>query len=92
MSKDPCRHWIDALGEFPLQSLPEVRFRKFLLSLCVGSLFCLHGVGVFDEAKPPTPDTGRLCLYTYPLKPLLLSLMIAFLPSAGINVHHTSAA
>jgi hypothetical protein len=70
----------------PSGSLMEAMFFKFLVSLCVGFLFHLHGVGVFDEKKPPTPDTrgdtGGLCPYACPLKPLLLSLMIAFLPSA----------
>jgi hypothetical protein len=52
----------------PSGSLPEARFCKFLVSLCVGSLIRLHGVGVFDEAKPPTPDTDRLYPYECPLK------------------------
>jgi hypothetical protein len=33
-------------------SLSKARFRKFLVSLCVGSPFHLHRVGVFDEEKP----------------------------------------
>jgi hypothetical protein len=40
----------------PSGSLSEARFHKFLVSLCVGSLFCMHRVGVFDKAKLPTPD------------------------------------
>jgi hypothetical protein len=51
-------------------SLQEVRFCKFLVSLCIRSPIRLHGVGVFDEAKPPTPDTiidtGGLCPYGCP--------------------------
>jgi hypothetical protein len=43
---------------FPSGSIPEVRFHKFLVSLCVGSLIRLHRVEVFDEAMTPTPDTG----------------------------------
>jgi hypothetical protein len=42
----------------PSGSLLRARFYKFLVFQCVGSLFCLHRVGVFDEAKPLTPDTG----------------------------------
>jgi hypothetical protein len=68
----------------PSGSLPEVRFRKFLVSLCVGSQIRLHGVEIFDEAKPPTPDTvtdtGRLCPYGCPLKPLEFAFSMAFLP------------
>jgi hypothetical protein len=68
----------------PSGSLLEARFHEFLLSLCVGSLFRLCRVRVFDEAKPPTPDTGGdmggLCPYACPLKSLLLALVIAFLP------------
>jgi hypothetical protein len=83
-SKDPCRCRIDALCESPYGSLMEARFREFLVSLCVGSLFRLRRVGVFDEAKPPTPDTGGdmggLCPYACLLKSLLLALMTAFLP------------
>jgi hypothetical protein len=84
----PPRILVDA-GSMPSTSstsgsLPEARFREFLVSLCVGSLFRLRRVGVFDEAKPPTPDTGgdtgRLCPYACPLKSLLLSLMTTFLP------------
>jgi hypothetical protein len=67
----------------PSGSLPDARFHEFLVSLCVGSLFRLRRVGVFDEAKPPTldmgSDTGGLCPYAYPLKSLLLALVIAFL-------------
>jgi hypothetical protein len=62
----------------PSGSLLEVRFHKFLVSLHVGSPFHLHGVGVFDEAKPPTPytgsDTGGLCPYECSLKYLVLAL------------------
>jgi hypothetical protein len=66
-------------------SLPKVRFHKFLVSLCVGSPIHLHGVEVFDEAKPPTPvtggDIGGLCPYECSLKSLVLALAMAFLPS-----------
>jgi hypothetical protein len=50
-SKDPCRRRIDALCKLPSRSLPEARFCKFLVSLCVGSLIRLHGVEVFEEAN-----------------------------------------
>jgi hypothetical protein len=83
-SKDPCRCRIDALYDSPSRSLSKARFHEFLVSLCVGSLFRLRRVGVFDEAKPPTPDTssdtGGLCPYAFPLNSLLLALMTAFLP------------
>jgi hypothetical protein len=59
----PLRILIDAgsmpSSSSPSRSLPEVRFRKFLVSLFVGYLIRLHEVEVFYEAKPPTPDTGR---------------------------------
>jgi hypothetical protein len=68
----------------PSRSLPKARFCEFLVSLCVGSLFRLRRVGVFDEAKPPTHDTsgdtGGLCPYAFPLKSLLLVLVTAFFP------------
>jgi hypothetical protein len=70
----------------PSGSLPEVMFHKLLVSLCVGPLFRLHGVGAFDEAKPPTLDTvsdiGGLCSYGCLLKFLVFALTMAFLPSA----------
>jgi hypothetical protein len=70
----------------PSGSLSEVRFHKFLVSLCVGSLIHLHGVKVFDEAKPPTPDTivdtGELCPYGCPLKSLVFAFSKALLPGA----------
>jgi hypothetical protein len=70
----------------PSRSLPRARFCKFLVFLCVGSLFCLHRVGVFDEAKPLTPDTGGdtggFCQYECLLKSLLLAHAMAFLPGA----------
>jgi hypothetical protein len=86
----PPRILVDA-GSMPSASSPsgslsEARFLKFLVSLCVGSLLCLHGVGVFDEAKPPTPDmgidTGGFFPYECLLKFLLLSLAMSFLPCA----------
>jgi hypothetical protein len=68
----------------PSGSLPKARFHEFLVSLCVRSLFRLRRVRVFDEAKPPTHDTGGdtggLCQYAFPLKSMLLSLMTAFFP------------
>jgi hypothetical protein len=70
----------------PSESLPEVRFCKFLVSMCVGSLIRLHGVGVFDEAKPPTPDTviNTSGPYSYgcPLKSLVFVFAMVFLPGA----------
>jgi hypothetical protein len=67
-------------------TLLEVRFREFLVSLCVGSQIHLHGVKVFDEAKPPTPDmgidTGRICPYGCTLKSLVFAFSMAFLPGA----------
>jgi hypothetical protein len=67
----------------PSGSLPEVRFRKFLVSLCVGSQIRLHRVEVFDEANQPTPDmvtdTGGLYSYWYPLKHLEFAFSMAFL-------------
>jgi hypothetical protein len=46
----------------PSGSLPEVRFSRVLVSLCVGSLIRLRAVKVFDEADLPTPNPaeGRL--------------------------------
>jgi hypothetical protein len=68
----------------PFGSLPEVRFRKFLVSLCVGSLIRLHGVEVFDKAKPLTPNTatdmGRSRLYGCSLKSLVFAFSMVFLP------------
>jgi hypothetical protein len=68
----------------PSGSLREVRFRKFRVSLCFGSPIRLHGVGVFDKAKPPTPDmvvdTGGLCPYGCPLKSMVFAFAMAFLP------------
>jgi hypothetical protein len=68
----------------PSESLMKVRFHKFLVSLCVGSLICLHGVGVFDVAKPSTPNmvihTGRLYPYGCPLKSLVFVFSKAFFP------------
>jgi hypothetical protein len=84
----PPRILIDAgsmpSASFPSGSLPEVRFHKFLVSLCVGSPIRLHGVGVFDEAKPPTPDTvidtGGFCSYGCLLKSLVFAPVMAFFP------------
>jgi hypothetical protein len=84
----PPRILIDAgsmpSASFPSGSLPEVRFRKFLVSLCVGSLIRLHGVEVFDEAKPLTPNTaadmGGSCLYGCSLKSLVFAFSMVFLP------------
>jgi hypothetical protein len=80
----------------PYGSLPEARFCEFLVSLCVGSPIYLHRVEVFDEAEPPTPDTGidtsRLCPYGCPLKSLAFPLAMAFLPGANINIQYTSIA
>jgi hypothetical protein len=84
----PPRILVDA-GSLPSASFPsgsflEVRFRKFLVSLCVGSQIRLHRVEVFEKVKAPTPDTvtdmGRLCPYGCPLKPLEFALSMAFLP------------
>jgi hypothetical protein len=85
----PLRILIDAgsmpSASFPSGSLLEVRFSKFVVSLCVGSQIRLHGVEVFDEAKPSTldtvTDTGGLCPYGCPLKPMEFAFSIAFLPS-----------
>jgi hypothetical protein len=56
------------------------------VSMCVGSLIRLHGVGVFDEAKPPTPDTviNTSGPYSYgcPLKSLVFVFAMVFLPGA----------
>jgi hypothetical protein len=80
----------------PSGSLPEVRFHKFLVSLCIGSLIRLHGVEVSDKVKPPTPDTisdtGGLCPYGCLLKSLVFALVMAFLPGARINIQYTSVA
>jgi hypothetical protein len=84
----PSRILVDAgsmpSANSPSGSLPDTRFHEFLVSLCVESLFRLRRVGVFDEAKPPTLDMGGdtvgLSPYAYPLKSLLLALVIAFLP------------
>jgi hypothetical protein len=69
-SKDPCRCGSMQSVSSPSKSLPEARFHEFLVSLCVGSLFHLHGVRVFDGAKPLTPniggDTGGPCPYECP--------------------------
>jgi hypothetical protein len=71
---------------FPSGSIPEVRFHKFLVSLCVGSLIRLHGVEVFDEAKTPTPDTGidkgGSCPYGCSLKSLVFAFSMVFLQGA----------
>jgi hypothetical protein len=70
----------------PSVSLPEVWFRNFLVSLCVGSVIHLHWVEVFDEAKPQTPDmvidTGGLCLYGCPLMFLVFVFSMVFLLGA----------
>jgi hypothetical protein len=70
----------------PSGSLPEVRFCEFLVSLCVGSHIRLHGVEVFDEAEPPTPDTGigtgEIFTYGCSLKSLVFAFSMAFLPGA----------
>jgi hypothetical protein len=70
----------------PSGSLPEVRFHKFLVSLYVGSLIRLHGVGVLDETTPPTPDTvidtGGLYPYGCPLKSLVFAFTMFFLLGA----------
>jgi hypothetical protein len=85
-SNDPFRRQSDALYKFPSGSLPEVRSRKFLVSLYVGSPIRLHGVEVFDEVKPPTPDMGidmgRSCPYGCSLKSLVFAFSMAFLPGA----------
>jgi hypothetical protein len=43
----------------------------------------VHRIEIFDEAKPPTPDTvtdmGGLCPYGFPLKPLEFAFSMAFL-------------
>jgi hypothetical protein len=70
----------------PSISLPEVWFRKFLVSLCVGSMIRLHWVEVIDEAKPQTPDmvidTSGLCPYGCPLIFLVFAFSMAFLLGA----------
>jgi hypothetical protein len=70
----------------PSRSLPEVRFRKFLVSLFVGSLIHLREVEVFYKAKPPTldtgSDTGGLYPYECSLKSVVLALTMTFLPGA----------
>jgi hypothetical protein len=80
----------------PSGSLPEVRFHKFLVSLWVGSLIRLHGVGVFDEVKPLIPDTvvdtGGLCPYGYMLKCLVFAFSMALLLGVWINIQYTYAA
>jgi hypothetical protein len=85
-SKDPFRRQSDALCKFPSRSLPEVRSCKFQVSLYVGSPIRLHGVEVFDEVKPPTPDMGidmgGSCPYGCSLKSLVFSFSMAFLPGA----------
>jgi hypothetical protein len=88
----PPRILVDA-GSMPSASSPsgslsEVRFRKFLVSLFVGSLVHLHRVEVFDGAKLPTPDTGGLCPYECLLKALVLSPAMAILP--GTRIHFCS--
>jgi hypothetical protein len=84
----PPRILVD-VGSMPSASLPfgctpEARLHKFLVSLCVGSPFRLHRVGVSGEVKPPTPDTGGdtsgINPYECPLKSLLLALTMAFHP------------
>jgi hypothetical protein len=56
------------------------------VSLCVGSSIRLHGFELFDEAKPPTPDTGTdmggSCPYGCSLKSLVFAFSMAFLPGA----------
>jgi hypothetical protein len=58
----PLRIHVDARSmpsaTSPSGSLLEARFRKFLVSMCVGSQIYLQWVEVFDEAEPRTPDTG----------------------------------
>jgi hypothetical protein len=85
-SKDPFRRQSDALCKFPSGSLPEVRSRKFLVSLYVESPIRLHGVEIFDEVKPPTPDMGIDTGGSYPygcsLKSLGFAFSMAFLPGA----------
>jgi hypothetical protein len=77
----PPRILVDARS-MPSMSSPS----GFLVSLCVGSLICLHGIEVFDEAKPWTPDIGSDMGGSYPygclLKSLVFAFSMAFLPGA----------
>jgi phage-related protein len=82
----PLRILLDARAMPSASSPLEVRSRKFLVSLYVGSPIRLHGVEVFDEVKPPTPDmgidTGGSCPYGCSLRSLVFAFSMAFLPGA----------
>ena len=47
------------LASSPSGSLPEVRFRCFLLAQCLASQIRLHGVNIFDEVMSTTGGTVR---------------------------------
>ena len=47
------------LASSPSGSLPEVRFRGFLVALCLASQIRLHEVNIFDEAVLMTGGTAR---------------------------------
>jgi hypothetical protein len=96
----PSRILVDAesmpSASSPSKSLLQVRFHKFLVSLCAGSLIRLHGVELFDKAKPPTPDMGidtsRSCPYVCLSKSLVFAFSMALLQGACINIQYTSVA
>ena len=59
-SNDPRRGGDGSpLASFPSGSLPEVRFRGFLVAQCLASQIRLHGVIIFDEAVLITGGTVR---------------------------------